>query len=218
MPISISARKEARELWGYVAAVVGVLFIMAWSLRGNSSGDEAVTGAAIAVVYILAHLIAVWPIASEFSHGTMARLLAQPVPRQKIWRSKFSTSGLALLGALLLALAIAVVVSRSTGPSGPGKYLAIWALAIAPVAATTGPLMAIALRQTLTATLAAMLIPFCLLITVMFAGYLLQLTIGTNPLDPEPQGRIPLPWYFLWLGFIVVSYYLARRQFLKLEV
>jgi hypothetical protein len=193
--------------------------------------------------YLVFLLIAVSLFGAEFKRQTMARLLAQPVSRRRIWFEK-SLAYLLTISAVLvcewriygkLFRAIEplyqLAVSEQDAPFGPWYPVTSWVLcflAVAALALASGTLTSLFLRQTHTAFWAALVLPV-LVFLVLMAGdaLILNLVFGF-----AVSGWVQNWFYFrsnllsvdlclfdmaaaLWF---VIVYPLAWLKFKKLEV
>jgi Cu-processing system permease protein len=83
------------------------------------------------MVPLMALTIGVHSLVGEQEHGTMPHLLSQPVSRAEVFLGKYVGLTLSLLASLALGFGISGVVMalNSTGPSDPGVYIRLTALA-----------------------------------------------------------------------------------------
>ncbi|MGI8905433.1 MAG: ABC transporter permease [Candidatus Sumerlaeaceae bacterium] len=218
-------RKEARELMWYWIAALAVLLLGLMQLvysSGVTTGqyNGFIVGLLWFAGYTLVHAVATYPFSSEFANNTMARLLAQPVRRAAIWNRK-----ILLVGACLLALALMelfAVLAFHLWPNNlhePTAALYKAMLIMLVSAFFSGPLMALLLRQGLTALLASMIMPFGVLLLGALIGELWYQYFHMNPAEEgTPILKIPLMWWILGGAWCAFAHLYARRRFLKLEV
>lgn len=223
MAFSPILQKETREIAPYLAGAILVVTLIAWTFtRPSELPIVPLRIFCIAVFYILVQLLGVSPVASEFTHGTMARLLGQPVDRNRLWFQKFGTSSLALGGVLLAALVAAVVLSFINLGLDKKTLLRDCTVILLPTLAnalTTGPFMAIHLRQTLTALLATSITPFLVVFAVLAVGAIVETLTGFDLFKPAYDvWNVPSVYILAGAAWMVISYSLAHRRFLKLEV
>src|SRR5579871_2609202 len=96
--MSVLLRKEIRSLFpAWMMTIVATLLIA--FVRPNGAP------VLLFIVAIGCVILGITSFGSEFSQGTFSLLLAQPIPRSKIWSAKTKT-----LGAALLSVAIMVSV------------------------------------------------------------------------------------------------------------
>ncbi len=145
-PIAIAFRKELRALWPSwaVAAIsIGALALM-------SNGRDANLG--WVVLFVGALTLTGMSIGHEYSNGTLATLLSQPVGRRRLLLVKL---GAALpLVALLVAVAVAVLPpTDSRGPSELSSLALLCGLVAAPwlTMVCRGPLAGILFASSITA-------------------------------------------------------------------
>jgi hypothetical protein len=208
--------KEMRETWPYWVGLIALWLLLsatglvyAWShlfvrplpQRPNLSHRELVIAyndswevlkgvlPYFALVHYLAFLlIAVALFGAEFKHRTMARLLAQPVSRRRIWFEKS-------LAYLLIVLAVLVCGWFIYGKSLPGMgrmyhiralkeglFVGPWypvtswvlcLLSVAALALANGTLASLFLRQTHTAFWAALVLPVVVFLLLTAADTLI---------------------------------------------
>jgi len=182
--------------------------------------------------YLVFLLIAVSLFGTEFKHQTMARLLAQPVSRRRIWSEKS-------LAYLLIVSVVFVcewfingkTLFRTGHICGDWCPMISWVLCLLSVAAlalASGTLTSLFLRQTHTAFWAALVLPV-LVFLVLTAGdaLILNLVVGFSVSDWI------LNWFYFRSGFTSIDlflfdvgavlwfafvYPLAWLKFKKLEV
>ncbi len=194
----IRLHKELRELalpWaGAVAAAVAV----------------AALGRAEIALLVFAGLcfyLTVRPFGGEFDRGTLARLLSQPIPRQRIWREKILAATVAVLlgyGVMLpirLEDAVAVVLG---GAPGQPSFLPLWLILL--VAIATGPTMSLVLRDSLRSFWAALALPA---VVFLAATVVWSLLLGGPELPAV--GAVLLPYCIVMTAW-------GYRRFLTLEV
>ena len=218
-------RKEAREIvWYWVAATACMLFCIYIALLDPARQKVGEFNMLFFALfwfagYTLVNALATFPFSSEFGNNTMARLLAQPVRRVDIWNRKILLLGAALSGLLalefLLVLVFRVFNIRTGNPSLYQMLVGMVAFAF-----FTGPLMALFLRQGLTALLASIVAPLVLLAPVgLLINYLCSELFH---FDPAASGfriwNIPVLWWLLCIAWCVSCHLYARHRFLRLEV
>lgn len=171
---------------------------------------------------------------SEFENNTLERLLSQPVPRTRLWREKIGVLagcvGIIFLMSLavfylftnlsLIALLDFFHLARFNG-------LAVLLNFFIPAACaylssiTAGTLMALYLKKTHTAFWASLTATALILVVWQFLLSIILSILGMKVLlygeKAQEYGKaiqigIPL---FLWC---IISYLLARRRFMTLEV
>ena len=193
--------------------------------------------------YLVFLLIAVSLFGAEFKHQTMARLLAQPVSRRRIWFEK-SLAYLFIVSVVLVCEWLIyrklfrgiepmyqMAVSEQDVPIGPWYPGTSWILcffSVAALALASGTLTSLFLRQTHTAFWAALVLPV-LAFLLLAAGdtLILNLVFGFSVSDWI------LNWFYfrsdltfidlclfdmgavLWFAFV---YPLAWLKFKNLEV
>jgi hypothetical protein len=216
-------RKEARELSGYWIAVL-VLLVVSWAIPLNNATRQVegnfnvlLYGLAMFGLYVLPHTISILPFTSEFSNATMARLLAQPVPRAHIWNRKM----LLVLGSLgVIALVQVAAIFVLHGHSAIRDFTGLCFLLFGVISAmVSGPLMAVLLRTGLTALLASMILPFSILLLGLLIGWIWFTAFGWNPAEEgRTQLRLPIMWWMIGGAWWIFALWYARRAFMRLEV
>ncbi|MDP2054319.1 MAG: hypothetical protein Q8L75_11835 [Acidobacteriota bacterium] len=145
-PLEIAFRKELRALWPALA--IAVIAIGALALR--SDGRDADLG--WVALYVGALTLTGLSIGHEYSNGTLAMLLSQPIERRRLLLVKL---GAALpLVALLVAIGIAVLPpGDSRGPSELPFLALLCGLVAAPwlTMVCRGPLAGILFGSSITA-------------------------------------------------------------------
>jgi ABC-type transport system involved in multi-copper enzyme maturation permease subunit len=189
--------KEIRELAPWW--VVGTLLLFAVpSLLGTGS---------LVVEFYLAYLIlAVFAPAArlfgaEFDHGTLERLLSQPIARERIWREKLLALTIVLAGAFL-ALQLARWLFLGLGPSA-------YDLVVCLAALSGGTLVSLYLRQSFLALWGAMSLPAVPIWGFLFLVYLARGDFHVGFFWAHVVPMIP---------YVAVAYVAARRRFLTLEI
>lgn len=210
---------DIRETLPYLLASWTALLIIGLS---SHEDPNLATGSlrilAIFVLYTAVSLLGVLPVSSEWGYGTMPRLLAQPVPRELLWWHKFLASLVPLFLVLLMS-----PVAYFTAAVQNGAILEIATpLLLTGIAnaALTGPFMAVYLRQTLTAVLATMIMPFVIITVVGMFAIILQSATGIHVLSEVAQHWGDSTMLIFVTGAIwgIAAVLLARHRFLRLEV
>ncbi len=149
-------RKEFREnaiIAGGLAAVIAALAVAA----GVTPLDNGIARIAmIAAFFFGSAFLGAVPLAREYGFDQGGWLLAQPVPRARIWREKWIVSGLCWLGLAAVFLAGATVVK----PREAGAIFSLNTLGICFGVFAVGPFMALLGRAPLSSLLLAMGLPF----------------------------------------------------------
>lgn len=216
------ARKELRELLPYTVACIAGMVCYFWLVsQPNQQEPYLLSLLVVAGLYTLICTHAVHPISSEFGHETMARLLAQPVSRKQLWWRKHSALAICILVCIASAVSLALFhrYARLYENRHLGTRFYIMLINFAAIAIATGPLMAVYLRQTLTALLATMLTPFALLLFGILVDNVIEAATGFNVMEKGPQFLLyPLLWWIISIGWMVLATWAAYRRFLTMEV
>jgi ABC-type transport system involved in multi-copper enzyme maturation permease subunit len=153
-------------------------------------------------------LLGITSFGSEFSQGTFSVLLAQPIPRARIWRTKTIT-----LGAALLSVAITVFVALATQFFNSWTHFrvddvkmpAIFTLLFFGAAFAGGLLFALTIRQMATAFWVALLCP------IVACGLAQTFTTG------QSDKTINISVAATLAAYDVLAFLLARREFLQAQ-
>ena len=124
----------------------------------------------------------------EFAHGTMGALLAQPVPRRKLWWEKLAVTSAALLSLSLLFLGLIEVTGNwhrifDYDAEGEPSPMALLIMLIPLLGFCTGPALTLFVRNSLGGAALTFIYPFFLQI----AGLLLVANMGELLRDVEEQ-------------------------------
>ncbi|HLX69457.1 MAG TPA: hypothetical protein VKV04_07510, partial [Verrucomicrobiae bacterium] len=199
--MSVLLRKEIRSLFpAWMMTIVATLLIAFVSPNGAN--------VLLFVVAIGCVVLGITSFGSEFSQGTFSLLLAQPIPRSKIWSAKTMT-----LGTALLSVAIMVCVVLAARFNVPGVRIqakdvempVIFTLLFLGAAFAGGLLSALSARQMAAAFWIALLFPLAI------CGAVGILTIGRSDQTINNSMAAALATYDV-LAFLV-----ARRQFLRAQ-
>lgn len=169
---------------------------------------------------------------TEFTLGTMERLLSQPVGRERIWREKMLVLGLLVFSSfIVMCIAFLLLQYKIFSEPLPPPWMRIdpdfasffrsnldkW-FALAVVfglaylsAVCGGPLMSLYLRQSHTAFWASIIIP--VIIVLLFHEMIPSNFVNQNIFNFLFE--IVFNPLSLWC---IISYILARRKFMRLEV
>lgn len=215
--------KETREIlpmWALACIVVwmGLLYLP------DTASEAEVLFPIPVTLHVLFSLMAAAAFGREFSYGTMARLLAQPVSRSRIWAEKTVLLAAAFASVLLL---FGAVMFASWGRLCAvhnwtvedqwriGEFLALAPLFSAAMVLCNASLAAGFVRQTFTAFWITLLAPIALVVGLvaideMFLhplfGFTIHLSIFHNQLTPLVA---------LWCA---AAYPLAWNRFRRMEV
>jgi ABC-2 family transporter protein len=187
--------KEIRQLVPWSAAGILLLFTVPPLL-----GTERL----IVEFYLVYLVLAVFAPAArlfgaEFDHGTLERLLSQPISRGRIWREKLVALGL-VIALAFLALQLARRLFTGSGPSA-------FDLMVCLAAFSGGPLVSLYLRESFLALWGSMSLP-----AIWVWPYVLYLTPG--------DFHVGSYWVYVppVILYVAVAYVLGRRRFLTLEL
>jgi ABC-type transport system involved in multi-copper enzyme maturation permease subunit len=189
--------KEIRQLAPWPAAGILLLFAVPPFL-----GTERL----IVEFYLVYLVLAVFAPAArlfgaEFDHGTLERLLSQPISRRRIWREKLC----ALAVVLALAFFALQLARRLFLGSGPSAFDLVVCLA----AFSGGPLVSLYLRESFLALWGSMSLPA---VPIWGWLYLIYLSRGDFHVG------------FFWVHvppmilYVAIAYVVGRRRFLTLEL
>ena len=207
-------KKEARALFPFWAAIA-VWMILPFAL----SAEQPLPYFLIAFVFGCTVLGPVC-VGNEFSQGTMSFLLAQPVPRRKLWREKFLVTGMALLGLTLLLVALIQATHQwehllpydtKNDPWHVVLFLALTVL-VPVMGFCTGPAWALVARNALGGGALTFICPQILLVL----GIIILHYTGIS--NREDEGEILIS-YALVVGSVYSAgmFWFGRRQFAGLE-
>ena len=157
-----------------------------------------------AAYWLLCFAVASRLFGAEFDHGTLPRLLAQPISRARIWGEKMLAGGAVILagsGVLWLAL-----WDRWQGVLGAGWELEGSYFLLPVVALATGPTVSLWLRDSLRTFWASMALPVAFLFWVL----MLWALAGGGATAPTTG--------WLLVPYCAVMLTLGYRRFLSLEI
>ncbi len=207
-------KKEARALlpfWGATAAWMIVPFI----LGVKDPVPYALSGYLFACV-----VMGPVCVGHEFSHRTMAVLLAQPVPRRQLWREKLAATGAAILGLSLLLLLLLqltggldeVIRHAAEGDPSFGLLSILVALMVPVMSFCTGPALTLFARNSLGGAAMTFLGPYFL----MILGVILSAIFG---ISVDSIGEPLLLTYALVVGTVysVIVFRAGWQWFDQLE-
>ena len=193
-------QKEARELAPYWALALLLASVPVW-LVGWPWTDWS--GAMMALTASIS-LLCVVPLGMEFTHGTFAFMLAQPVPRRQFWLAKAGVLALALVTvvtAFRVSLALKLATLRTFDWWTPPQ-LSGWVVLIALAGLAGGLLFPLVFRQLGAALWFVPLVP---IVSVATLTWLLGWDIRS------PVGRLIL------LGYAVLVAGLGWKLFRSVE-
>lgn len=215
-------RKEVRELAIYVGAAAA-LFTIGYTYLATHIGkpagnfDSALVSLVFFAAVALVNVIATAIFTRDFSTNTMARLLAQPVPRAAIWNRKMlllaACMGLIIAIHLLFFL---VIVKDQQYQDNAWNMCAVFA-GMGIFIFCTGPMVALLVRQGLTALLATMLTPFVVLMAGAMLRYWLDKYSDIIRFERQLFG-FDYYWWIVGGAWSAFAYWFGRRTFLRLEV
>jgi hypothetical protein len=154
---------------------------------------------------VMAVMLALASFGSEISAGTFSLLLAQPVPRQKIWETKVSLLAVAmfLLGLLWCGFAV-LRLKMIHHPLGSLEMIS--AVAVFGLAAFSGGLWAVLLLRQVAAAF---------WFTILVPGALLVLLAALAGDGPDEYGQLAA---VIVLGlYSLAGFFFARRLFLRAQ-
>lgn len=153
-------------------------------------------------------LLGITSFGSEFSQGTFSLLLAQPIARKKIWWTKVTALGAALLSiaiVVLVAFVCLVIRSDKSIQAHDVEMAAVFTLLFFGAAFAGGLFSAVATRQMATAFWIALLFPFAV------CGAVGILTIGRS------DNTINISIAATLAAYDVLAFLVARHQFLRAQ-
>jgi hypothetical protein len=195
-------RKEIRILLPVWAGVMVLLLGAICLTPGDALPHFSVGALAVGAI-----LLGLWPFGQECGLGTFSHLLAQPVPRVRIWRVKMGVLGVAMVSMVGLFLAgIGWRMAMAGESEGPWLWVLLWIGAVTVSAASAGGLWTTLLfRQMAAAFWITLLLP--LFILTMSSGVLSRLEA------PAAYGVAGA----LMLVYAAAGYWFARHQFLRAQ-
>lgn len=184
---------------------------------------------------ILCFIMSAASLGSEFENNTMERLLSQPISRQQLWHGKMGVLFICIEAAVFAYIAGFFLMENKI--SIPLKDFFFRARVIGPVylclnyylpiqfaflsSVCAGTLMALYLKKTHTAFWASITATALILVIWQFLLSICLSILGIKSLlygeKAQEYGnaiQLGLP-LFLWC---IVSYFLARRKFMRMEV
>lgn len=177
LPVLVS--KELRALlpaWSAAMFAVG-----AGALMGGILAVPALAAFAIGAVVLGAQAVG-----HEYSHGTLAALLAQPVDRRRVFAVKLGALALLLLPLTWTAWQVTVLHPRMLGPwSGLDRFTLF---AVAPLALFVSPVLTMIARGVLPGAVFTLTVPVVLLIAGDLAGLILHGTGAAAHVDAVRAG------------------------------
>lgn len=199
--MTLLLRKEIRSLfpaWGLTMAATALMAFVR-----DEWGPVLVVLAAVGVV-----LLGITSFGSEFGHGTFSLLLAQPIPRNRIWWMKIITLGAALLSVAIMLLLVCVCQFLRSGSNfriDDWIMPAVFTVLLFGAAFAGGLLSALATRQMATAFWIALLGPLAVcaaaaIFTIERSEKAIQISIATS-----------------LAVYDILAFLLARRQFLRAQ-
>lgn len=138
---------------------------------------------------------------AEFDHGTLERLLSQPISRRQIWLEKMGALAL-VIAVSFLALQLARRLFLGSGPSAVD-------LVVCLAAFSGGPLVSLYLRESFLALWGSMSLPAVPIWVWLIPIYLTRGDVDVGFLWVHVAPMIP---------YIAIAYVVARRHFLTLEL
>lgn len=201
--MTVLLRKEVRSLFP-----AWIMSIAAAALIGFVRPNGAPV--LLFLVGIGSLLLGITSLGSEFSHGTFSLLLAQPIAREKIWRTKVTVLGAALLSiAIMVLVAFVCLFIRSSENVEVAwrdmEMFVIFTLLFFGAAFAGGLFSALTARQMGTAFWIALLFPFAV------CGAVGILTIGRSDNTVNNSIAAALAVYD------VAAFLVARHQFLRAQ-
>jgi len=189
--------KEIRQLAPWPAAGILLLFAVP-PLLGT---DRLIVEFYLVYIVLAVFAPAARLFGAEFDHGTLARLLSQPISRGRIWREKMGALAL-VLAVSFLALQLARRLFLDSGPS-------TFDLMVCLAALSGGPLVSLYLRESFLALWGSMSLPAVPIWGWLGLVYLTRgdFQVGFFFVHPTPI-----------LPYVAVAYVFARRRFLTLEL
>lgn len=201
--MTVLLRKEIRSLFpAWILTIVAAVLIA--FVQPNGNGVPWL----LLLVAIGSLLLGITSFGSEFSQGTFSLLLAQPIPRKRIWRTKTVTLGAALLSVAVMVLAVFVCQFLGSGKNnqvGDVTMPVIFTVLFFGAAFAGGLLSALTTRKMATAFWIALLFPFAV---CALAGIF---TIGRS------EKTINISIATALAAYDVLAFILARRQFLRAQ-
>ena len=202
--MTVLLRKEIRSLFPAWIMSIAAAALIAF-VRSNAAP------ALLFVVGMGCVLLGITSFGSEFSQGTFSLLLAQPIPRNQIWRLKTITLGAALLSVAIMVLFVFFCKILPIGVPIRAEdvemlvIFIIFTVLLIGAAFAGGLLSALATRQMATAFWIALLFPFAV------CGAVGILTIGRS------QTTIQISFAAALVAYDVFAFLVARRQFLLVQ-
>lgn len=199
--MTVLLRKEIRSLFPAWIVTMGATSLIAFV-------RPSIVPELMFVAGIGCLLLGITSFGSEFSQGTFSLLLAQPVPRKRIWWIKTITLGAALLSiAIMGAVSSACIGLESVGfmPVEELTFPAIFMLLLFGAAFAGGLFSALVTRQMATAFWIALLFP------VALCG-----VIGILTADRSAK-TIKISIAAALAAYDILAFWVARYQFLRAQ-
>lgn len=199
--MTVLLRKEIRSLLPAWIVTMAATALIAF-VRPNIA-NVLLFGVAIGCV-----LLGITSFGSEFSQGTFSVLLAQPIPRARIWWTKTMTLGVALLSVavtVFVALATQFFNSGSNFRVDDVEMPAIFTLLFFGAAFAGGLLSALTIRQMATAFWIALLFP----LGVCGVAGILTMDRSEKTINISIAASLAV--------YDVIAFLLARYQFLRAQ-
>ncbi|MBI3416654.1 MAG: hypothetical protein HY043_15285 [Verrucomicrobia bacterium] len=184
------------------------------------SGDNSTVLVAMAFACALVGASA---FGTEFAHGTMAQLLAQPVNRSRLWSEKMLALGVAL--APTIGVACWLAISPFDEPQFRATILGLMAMFIPLCAICATPYLTLLSRSTIGAVVFSIMVPLLVLGVCSALAQLLSNAGFLDELGMEATARsFPNEQAFVLFAFAALTLYCAAfawlgyRKFKNYEV
>lgn len=192
--------KEIRALLPIWSACV-IALVSGYTLQDGAFAELAVAAFIVGPAALGAHAFG-----HEYSHRTLATLLAQPIDRRRLFFAKW-------IVATCMALAVGVLASVVLARFAHGMWQP-WTVRVLPVLGGVfmAPWLTLRVRNTLAGVVAATVFFFAsLTLPVFFVSIVTGASLGAT------QARLLIPWSVTMLALCVMSGFFAIRLFTVLE-
>jgi ABC-type transport system involved in multi-copper enzyme maturation permease subunit len=209
--------KEVRSMTPTFGITLAVMVTLSLLIDGHEASDIVVFAFAGCCAMMSAAVFG-----NEFQARTMPLLLAQPVPRQRMWSDKMLVLGLALAVSAVFMLASIALFIRGEGRPESFKETVGAAAVIILCAFCSGPGITLRVKNTLTAMAITFCLPVAWFLTLIFLAWVGgKLTSSPDLLFNQAFHEHPsLPYWAAGaaaLTYCALHYWPGRRSFIQFE-
>ena len=161
---------------------------------------------------------------NEFQSRTLALLLAQPMPRSRIWRDKIAVLGAALgIAGVVAALGIVLLI-RGEGKPGSIQDLTLGLIGLAMVALCSTPIMTLATKNIIGGMGAAVALAMSTVLLIMATDWVISWLLAMpdimeHPFLSDSVDAHPYAYILSLVGtYCAVFYWLGYRTFVRLQL